>query len=240
MKITYAVWKLLPSDVQASFAKVGTGADDASEFDNGEENAAGLKSALEKEKEAVRTQGKKLSDFETAKAAEIEAARKAAVEEARTKGDFKTVEDDYKRRIKELEDGQRKAAKDAEERIKGDAINAQVEDIAKLFTSPPLAKAFIRTRLSAEIVDGEAIVRVISKDGKASAASVEDLKKEYLTDSELKGSLVASKGSGGGSTRSTSGGGSTDSDAKFDAANADPKSMIARLEAGGMVGGDED
>lgn len=241
MKITHAVWKLLPADVQASFTKVGTGADDVSEFDNGEENAAGLKTALEKEKETVRTQGKKLSDFETAKAAEIEAERKKAVEEARTKGDFKTVEDDYKRRIKELEDANKRAAKDAEERIKTDAINKHVEDLSKLFTSPVLAKSFIKQRLTAEIVDGEAIVRVLGKDGKASAASVEDLKKEYLTDGDLKGSLVASKGSGGGSTQTPSGGGSTGaSDDKFDAANADPKSMIARLEAKGIGGGDDD
>jgi hypothetical protein len=241
MKITHAVWKLLPSDVQASFTKIGTGADDASEFDNGEENAAGLKTALDKEKEATRKAAQERDALKADEAKKLEEARKQAVEEARTKGDFKTVEDDYKKRIKDLEDANKRSAKEAEDRLKGDAINQQVDDIAKLFTSPALAKAFIKGRLSAEIVDGAAIVRVLSKDGKASASSVEDLKKEYLTDSDLKGSLVASKGSGGGSTRSPSGGGSTVEGDKFDAANADPKSMIARLESKGIDdGGDDD
>jgi hypothetical protein len=237
MKITAAIWALLPAATQAAFKKV----DGADEYDNGEEAVDGLKSALQKEKEEKAALGSKLASFETAKAAEIEAARKKALEEARTTGDFAAIEKDYQRQLKELKDGMAKAAKDAEDRTKADAVSKHVEDIAKLFTSPALAKAFIASRLTAEIVDGEPIVRVLSKDGKASAASVEDLKKEYLTDADLKGSLVASKGSGGGSTRSTSGGGSTGaSDEKFDAANADPKTMIARLESKGVVSGDDD
>lgn len=238
MKINKATFDTLPAGMQSQFKANPSNAD---EYDNGEENVDGLKTALEAEKAAKVKAAQERDALKADEEKKLDAARKQAVEEARTKGDFKTVEDDYKKRIKDLEDGQKQAAKDAEDRLKSDAINAQVEDISKLFTSPALAKAFVKERLSAEIVDGSAIVRVKSKDGKASASSVEDLKKEYLTDSELKGSLVASKGSGGGHTHSSSGGGATVvNDDKFDAANADPKSMIARLESKGMDAGGDD
>lgn len=238
MKISKATYEALPEELKKAFTKV----DGSDEYDNGEESATGLKTALQKEKEEAAKLKGKLDQFETAKAAEIEAARKKAVEEARTKGDFKTVEDDYKRRIKELEEANRKAATERENAIKAEAVNKQVDELAKMFVSPALAKSFIKSRLTAELVDGSPIVRVLDKDGKASAASVEDLKKEYLTDSELKSSLVASKGSGGGSGLPPVSGGAGSGDNatnKFDAANASPKDMIARLEAKG-IGSEDD
>jgi hypothetical protein len=242
MKLTYSVWKLLPADVQTSFVKVGTAADDASEFDNGEENAAGLKSALTKEKEESAKVKAKLDAADAVKLQEIEAARKKAVEEARSTGDFAAVEADYKRRIKDLEDGQKKAAKETEDRTKADALNAAAEDVAKMFTVPKAMKAFVSGRLSVDLVDGKPIIRVKDKDGNASGLSLDDLKKEYLTDKELKPSIAASKGTGGGSGVPTvSGGAGTETDAKFDAASAAPKDMIARLESKGFGSeGDDD
>lgn len=241
MKINKDTFDKLPAALQAAFKPNPANAD---EYDNGEEAVDGLKSALQKEKDEAANIKKKLSEFETAKAAEIEAARKKAVEEARSSGDFKTVEDDYKRKIKELEDANKKAAKEREDSIKGEAVNKQVDELAKLFVSPALAKSFIKSRLTAELVDGAPIVRVLDANGKPSAASVEDLKKEYLTNAELKSSLVASKGSGGGSGLPNAGGGSgavDDASNKFDAANASPKDMIARLEAKGVTSeGDDD
>lgn len=240
MKIDKATFALLPALLQATFKPNPANAD---EYDNGEESAGGLKTALQKEKEEKAAIKAKLDAADAAKASEIEAARKAAVEEARTKGDFKTVEDDYKRRIKELEDANKKAAKDREDGIKADAVNKQVDELAKLFVSPALAKSFIKTRLTAELVDGAPIVRVLDANGKPSAASVEDLKKEYLTTPDLKSSLVASRGTGGGSGVLNAGGGSganDDASNKFDAANASPKDMIARLEAKGAISSEDD
>lgn len=239
MKISKATYEALPEELKKAFTKV----DGSDEYDNGEESATGLKTALQKEKEEKAAIKAKLDAADAAKASEIEAAKKKALEEAREKGDFKAVEDDYKARIKALEDANKKAAKEREDAIKGEAVNKHVDELAKMFVSPALAKSFIKSRLTAELVDGEPIVRVLDKDGKASAASVEDLKKEYLTDSELKSSLVASKGSGGGSGLPNAGGGSgavDDASNKFDAANASPKDMIARLEAKGAIGSEDD
>ena len=238
MKINKTVYDALPAELKAAFKQVGA----TDEFDNGEENVAGLKSALQKEKEEAAGIKSKLAGFEAEKTKEIEAARKKALEEARTTGDFAAIEKDYQRQLKELRDANAKAAQEAETRVKTDAISKQVEDVAKMFVSPTLAKSFIQSRLTAELVDGQPIVRVLGKDGKASAASIEDLKKEYLTDKELKSSLVASRASGGGSggVPTNSGSGvTTDTNNKFDAVNADPKSMVAHLEAKGIGADDE-
>jgi hypothetical protein len=240
MKIDKATFALLPALLQASFKPNPANAE---EYDNGEEAVDGLKSALQKEKDEAANIKKKLSEFESAKLVEIEAARKKALEEARSTGDFAKIEKDYQERIKALEDANKKAAAEREASIRNEAVEKHVDELAKLFVSPSLAKPFIKSRLTAELVDGSPIVRVLGKDGKPSAASFKDLEKEYLTDSELKSSLIASKGSGGGSGLPTTGGGSgvVDDANKFDAASADPKSMIARLEAKGLtVDGEDD
>lgn len=238
MKITAAIFALLPLATQQSFKVNPTNAD---EYDNGEEAVGGLKTALEKEKAENAARGLKLSEYDTAKAAEIAAARKKAVDEARTSGDFKAVEDDYKRQMKELTDKAEKAEAARNAAVEADAINTAAGELSKMFVSPGLALPAIKARLKAELVDGKPLIRVLGKDGAASASSVEDLKKEFLTDADLKGSLVASKGSGGGSTQTPSGGGSTvGDDSKFDAANAKPADMIARLEAKGIGSGDDE
>lgn len=239
MKLTKAVWALLPAEVQATFKPNPANAE---EYDNGEEAVDGLKTALEKEKAERAAQGKKLAEYDEAKKKEIEAERKKALEEARTSGDFAKIEADYQRQLKELKAANEKAEKDRLAQVEKEAINNAAGELAKMFVSPSLATPAIRARLKAEIVEGKAIIRVLDKDGNASAASVEDLKKEFLTDKELKGSIVASKGSGGGSTVPTTGGGSTvDDDSKFDAATASPKDMVARLKAKGIDSeGDDD
>jgi hypothetical protein len=208
MKITKAIWEALPAGPLKDAFKAS--ATNAEEYDNGEENVAGLKSAFEKEKTENAERGKKLSEFESTKAAEIEAARKKALDEARTSGEFKPIEDDYKRQLKELKDANDKAKTEGETRVKQDAIDKHAAELGKMFVSPSLAMPAIKSRLVAELdAEGKAIVRVLDKDGKASAASVEDLRKEFLTTPELKGSIVASQGSGGGATDTSGGGGST-------------------------------
>jgi len=238
MKITKAIWDLLPAATQASFKASATNAD---EYDNGEEAVEGLKSALEKEKAEKAAFGKKLAEFDAEKSKEIEAARKKALEDARSSGDFAKIEADYQRQLKELKSANEKAENDRIESVKSSALDAAASEVAKMFTAPKAMKDFVAKRLSVDIVDGKALVRVKDATGGASALSLEDLKKEFLTDSDLKASIVASKGSGGGSTQTTTGGGSTVDDSKFDAANASAKDMVARLQAKGAISdGDDD
>jgi hypothetical protein len=208
MKLTKAIWDSLPAGPVKDAFKPNPA--NAEEYDNGEEAVSGLKSALEKEREQNAERGKKLAEFETEKTKEIEAARKKALEDARTSGDFKAIEDDYKRQLSELRESVESSKKESENRIKQDAVDKHAAELAKMFVSPALATPAIKSRLTVELdAEGKPIVRVLDKEGKASAASVEDLRKEFLTTPELKASIVASQGSGGGATDTSGGGGST-------------------------------
>lgn len=232
MKITKAVYDSLPDDLKAKFSPV---AGEEGVYDNGEESVGALKSALEHERNQNATIKAKLDGFEKAKEKEIEEARQKALAEARSTGDFAKIEADYQRQLKELRAENERVAKEVEDRSKSEAISKQVSELSKMFVSPKVAETFIRSRLSADIVEGSVIVRVLDKDGKPSALSVEDLKKEYLTDSDLKASIVASRGAGGGAGAPPAGGGAgAVDDSKFNAATASPKDMIARLEAKGI------
>lgn len=246
MKLTWAVLKLIPEASRGAFKQVDAtkkADDDATEYDNGEEDAGALANALKAEKEEKAKIKAKLDAADAAKASEIEAAKKKALEDARANGDFAAIEKDYKDRLAAMEKEKKDMAKAAEDRKKSDALDKAADEVANMFTVPKAMKAFVRERLSVDLVEGEPIVRVL-KDGKASGLSLADLKNEYLTDKDLKGSIAASKASGGGSGGAPPSGGSGggNNDKPFDAATADPKSMIAHLEAKGAVKaeGDDD
>jgi len=56
----------------------------------------------------------------------------------------------------------------------------------------------IKARLKAELTGDTPLTRVLDKDGKVSALSVEDLKKEFAGDKRYAPIIIASKASGGG------------------------------------------
>ena len=212
---------------------------DAELYDNSEENAASLKSALEKEKAESSAVKAKLATFEGDKEKEIAAAKKKSLEEARSTGDFAAIEKDYQEQLKAANARASQLLTAQEDSIKNTVLEKAASEIAKSFVSPSLAMATIKARLKVEIVEGEPVVRVTSKDGKASASGLEDLRKEYLTDPDMKASIRAGQGSGGGSGLPTKSGGSDlVADQKFDAVKASPADMISRLEAKGLVSED--
>lgn len=238
MKINKEQFDKLPADLKSAFKVSATNPD---EYDNGEESAPELKSALEKERAERAELGKKLAEHDAAKRKEIEAERKKALEEARSSGDFAKIEADYKKQIAGLENQMREDAAKREADLVATALDKEAAALAESFVTPELAIPAIKSRLKGEIVEGKAIVRVLDKNGAASAMSISDLKKEYLTDDKYKGSIVASKASGGGATGAGEDGGAAASNTAataFDAAAASPRDMIAHLERKGLVSED--
>jgi hypothetical protein len=76
----------------------------------------------------------------------------------------------------------------------------------------------IKTRLTSDLTGETPLTRVLGKDGKASAASVEDLEKEIANDPLFKSVIVASKASGGGAAgtgRNANGNGAPAGEKKF-------------------------
>lgn len=231
MKITKAVWDLLPADMQAAFT---VNPANPAEYDNGEENAGNLKSALEKEREEKKKVAQERDAFVAGQEAALKKAREEALAEARTKGDFAAIEAAYKKDIAEL----RKNAADAEARANQMTIDSHTESVVSSllpsFVSAKAGRAILAGMMKTELVDGKPVTRFLDGSGNPTALDLEGFKKNLLADSDLKGILVASKGSGGGATQSTGGGGATSGERPKDASTAKPADMVAYLEAKGV------
>jgi hypothetical protein len=74
------------------------------------------------------------------------------------------------------------------------------------FTIPNLMVGPFADRLSVEEVDGQPVVRVLDKDGKASALSLNELKQEFLENKDFSSIIKTKAGSGGGANPSGGGG----------------------------------
>lgn len=94
----------------------------------------------------------------------------------------------------------------------------------------PLLIPHIMKRLSVEMTNGIAATRVLDKDGKPSASTLDDLRKELLTDPMFSAVVVGTKatgsGAGGASSGSASGGGHGGS-----APVRDPKKPLAGMDS---------
>lgn len=77
------------------------------------------------------------------------------------------------------------------------------------FTIPGLMVDQFAKRLSVEEVDGNPVVRVLGTDGKASAMSLDEVKKEFLDNKDYSTIIKANAGSGGGADNSGGGGGAS-------------------------------
>lgn len=121
-------------------------------------------------------------------------------DKSRRDGDIEALEASYKKKLEEAEKRatDTQAALDDERRDR--YVTAEAEKIAAKFTVPGLMRKEIAARLSVEIHDGKPLVRVLDKDGKPSALSVEDLTKEFVDNPEYKGIVIAGKGTGAGGT----------------------------------------
>ncbi|WNV46678.1 head scaffolding protein [Klebsiella phage EKq1] len=140
----------------------------------------------------------RLGTIDAEKAAEAEKARQAALELAKKNGDFKTIEEDYKRQIAELNgkiEGFGKQRRD-------DFLNAQIDKLAAELGGKEYAALFkpaLQQRIAVEGGEdgGEFIARVL-KDGKPSAMSVNDLIGEFRENPTYKPVCVAPASSGTG------------------------------------------
>lgn len=143
------------------------------------------------------------------KAREAEdAARLAADEAARKNGDVAALEKSWKDKM---------AAREAELQAERDAALGAVRDLTVNDTATRLAAELavpgsadvllphIKNRLALETQDGKPVVRVLGPDGKPSAATVDDLRKEIANDKRFAPLIVASLANGGGASGSKGG-----------------------------------
>lgn len=160
-----------------------------------------LKEALRKEREESRKHKDRLKEFETAAETARREAEEARLEAAKKSGDTEALEKSWQEKL---------AAREAE-------LNAELEQFRNTVTSmtsgqtatklaaelaiqgsADVLELHIQRRLKTDYRDGKPVTVVLDANGAPSAATVEDLKKEFTENPAFAPLIVGSKASGAG------------------------------------------
>lgn len=155
-----------------------------------------------------------------------EGAKKIAEEQAKKNGDVDALEKSWAQKLADAE---------TQAKNKIDTLNASlqgllVDNVAQKLAAElagdaaPVMLPHIKSRLAIEEKDGQHVTRILDGAGKPSAASMDDLKKEFIGNTAFKGVIIGSKASGtggnGGGNSGAGGGGNNN--------GMDPDSLVSR------------
>lgn len=191
-KITAAEHAALADHFKAEYKPLGDG------FVLDTDDAAELERALETVKAEAKTAKEQLDALQAAKD-EADRATAAAVEEAaRKKGDVSALEASWQ---KKLDDAAAAGAKVADA-LRGQlrtllVTNKAMEIATAISTVPELLIPAIEKRLQADIDGDNAKTRVLDADGKPTAATLDELKQEFVANDKYAAIIIGSKASGG-------------------------------------------
>ncbi len=167
------------------------------------EDLEGLKRKNQEFMEEAKVAKRKAKELE-------EQARQKEEENARKNGNIEALEKSWQEKLTKRE---------AELLEQSKALESQVYQLTVGQTASTLANELavsgcssvllphITGRLQVETVDGQVKVRVLDAQGKPSAATIDDLKKEFRDNPAFKPLIAASHASGGGANGANPGGG---------------------------------
>lgn len=129
------------------------------------------------------------------------AAQVAAEEAAKKSGDVEALEKSWQEKLEAEKSSRDSKLSVYEQQISdmtaGSAARAMASELA-LPGSADVLLPHIKNRLSVDMTGDSPLVRVLDKDGKPSALSIDDLKKEIEADKSFAPLLVGSRASGSG------------------------------------------
>lgn len=194
----------------------------------GEEDTGALKRAKDREAQLRRDAEKAKKELED-KLAEIEG------DDARKKGDIATLEKSWQKKLDDQKaEYEAKVSKLTSHTTKSLVDNVATQIASKISTAPALLLPHIRARLQADFDGDEPKTRVLDKDGKPSAMTVEELSAEFVANKDFSAIITASKASGGAGKPSQNGGGATkipgQSDKSADLSKMNPAELAAHLK----------
>lgn len=137
------------------------------------------------------------------------------------KADVDALEGSWKTKVAEAKQEATEKVTKREQQLKKVLVNDKAASLArKISIAPELMADHIAKRLTVEEVEGEMVTRVLDKDGKPSALTIEDLGKEFSDNPSYKSVIIGTRGAGGGASgkdgkqqAGSGGGGGTDLDA---------------------------
>jgi hypothetical protein len=171
------------------------------------EDVSGLKSKVQELLDEKKAADKARKDAE-------EQARLDREEAARKSGNVEELErswsEKYARREAELNGMLESERGTLSTQIRDLTVGRTATDIASSLAIPGSAEALlphIERRLSVEQRDGKPVVVVLDKQGKLSAATLDELKAEFANNTAFAPLIAGSKASGGGASGAGNGGG---------------------------------
>lgn len=158
------------------------------------EDAEELKNAKDREKQRARDLERE-RDEALNKLAEIEEAKKQ--EEAKKAGDVAALEKSWKERAAKEKEPLVNENKKLRDLMVKSLVDGTANTIAQeISTVPSLMSRALRDRLTVDFEGDEPTLRILGADGKPSALTTEDLKKEFVANKEYSGIIVGSKATG--------------------------------------------
>lgn len=131
-------------------------------------------------------------------------------DDARKKGDIATLEKSWQKKLDDQKaDYETRVGKLTAHTTKTLVDNVAAQICGKISTVPSLLMPHVKARLQADFEGDVPVTRVLDKDGKPSAATIDELAAEFVANKEFSSIIVATKASGGATkpTTTTSNGG---------------------------------
>jgi vacuolar-type H+-ATPase subunit I/STV1 len=154
------------------------------------EDVSGLKSALDNEREHRRTATARVTDLE-----------KTVADLTARAGGVSDVEKAYQEKLAKQERDLKAVIAKKQQQLHQHLVTQTAATLAsEISISPGLLQPVIEARLQLDESGDAPILRVLTKDGKLSADSVNDLRKELVETPDYAAIIKASKAQGGGAS----------------------------------------
>lgn len=196
---------------------------------DGDEDTGALKRAKDRESQLRRDAEKEAKELRE-KLEGIEG------DDARKKGDIATLEKSWQKKLDDQKaEYEGKVSKLTSHTTKSLVDNVALSIASKISNAPALILPHIRARLQADFEGDEPKTRVLDKDGKPSALSVDELSAEFVANKDFAAIITASKASGGAGKSSQNGGGAPNNSGNSGNQTADlskmsPQALAAHLK----------
>lgn len=189
-----------------------------------EDDVAELRRAKDREAQAAADARKDLREMR-------ERLEALEGDDARKRGDIDALERSWKEKYETRENELNGIIDVKNQFIHRTLVKSTAENLAtKISTAPKLMAKAIEERLTVEMNGNDTVLRVLDKDGKASALSVDDLERELLADKDYSAIIVASKASGGGAGTDAPRGTSGAAPQTVDVAKMTPEQHAAHIK----------
>lgn len=223
-KLTKAEYEKLSEHIKAEYIEDG----DGFRLDiDGDEDTGALKRAKDREAQLRRDAEAKLREAQ-------EELDRINGDDARKKGDIATLEKSWQKKLEDQKTEYEGKLGKLTSHTKTQLVDNVAQQIAaKISNAPALLLPHIKARLAADFEGDSPVTRILDKEGKVSAMTIEELSAEFVANKDFSAIITASKASGGAgrSSNQNGGGAPNQSDKPADLASMNPAQLAEHIKA---------